>query len=372
MQINAGTPANTVISNQAALDLLGATLGISFAASSDGDPSTPGAQPTTLTTDAPPSATLSLSKIGTPDPVVPGNQLTYTLTVTNSGPSPAANTVVTDATPTNTTFASASAPAGWTITTPAAGSTGTVQFSNASLAVGTYTLTLVVNVNASAPAPGTISNTATVASPTDVNGARRLDQHEHVTRAEPHDHQERPGLGRTEPGHRVFDHGQQSGAVERLDGHRHRSDTGQHDVRFGERAVGLDGHDARGRRHRHGHVRECEPAGGHVHAEPDAARHRRRSRRLDDDQHRDARVADRFESDRQRRDVGGDRAQSGADGRQDLHAGVRADRRRQHALARDHQQRGRRVVGARAQRSAADARRRVRRRPRDEHLRRHS
>ncbi len=169
VQINAGTPANTVISNQAALDFLGATLGISYAASSDGDPSTPGAQPTTLITDAPPSATLSLSKIGTPDPVVPGHQLTYTLTVTNSGPSPAANTVVTDTTPTNTTFASASAPAGWTITTPPAGNTGTVQFSNASLAVGTYTLTLVVNVNASAPAPGTISNTATVASPTDVN-----------------------------------------------------------------------------------------------------------------------------------------------------------------------------------------------------------
>ncbi len=170
VQINAGTPANTVISNQATLNYVGATLGVPFTASSDGDPSTPGAQPTTLTTAAPPSATLSLSKIGTPDPVVPGNQLTYTLTVTNSGPSPAANTIVTDATPTNTTFASASAPAGWTITAPAAGSAGTVQFSNASLAVGTYTLTLVVNVNPGAPAPGTISNTATVASPTDVNG----------------------------------------------------------------------------------------------------------------------------------------------------------------------------------------------------------
>src|SRR5204862_4951553 len=56
-------------------------------------------------------------------------------------------------------------PAGWTCTTPAAGSTGTVSCTTATLASGaTATFTLVVQVSPAAPDGSTIANTATVSS----------------------------------------------------------------------------------------------------------------------------------------------------------------------------------------------------------------
>src|SRR5262249_56337472 len=61
-----------------------------------------------------PQADLALSKVDTPDPVTAGNNITYTITVTNTGPSAAQNVTLTDATPANTTFVSFTAPPGWT------------------------------------------------------------------------------------------------------------------------------------------------------------------------------------------------------------------------------------------------------------------
>ncbi|NOT61302.1 MAG: DUF11 domain-containing protein, partial [Acidobacteria bacterium] len=111
------------------------------------------------------SANLSVTKTDGPDPIVAGNNLTYTITVTNSGPDPAATVVLNDTLPAGTTFVSLTAPSGWSCTTPAVGATGTVSCSNASFAVGSAAFTLVVNVGLSA-ANSTLSNTATATSTT--------------------------------------------------------------------------------------------------------------------------------------------------------------------------------------------------------------
>jgi uncharacterized repeat protein (TIGR01451 family) len=54
------------------------------------------------------SADLSLTKEAKPEPVYAGDRLTYTLTITNAGPSDALNVVVTDTLPAGTTFYTAS------------------------------------------------------------------------------------------------------------------------------------------------------------------------------------------------------------------------------------------------------------------------
>src|SRR5207247_11469347 len=51
-----------------------------------------------------PQADLSIVKTDSPDPVQSGQELTYTLTVTNNGPDVATDTVVTDSLPSRVTF----------------------------------------------------------------------------------------------------------------------------------------------------------------------------------------------------------------------------------------------------------------------------
>lgn len=53
------------------------------------------------------SADISITKLGLPDPVASGGDLTYTLTVTNNGPSTASNVVVTETYPAGFTYSSA-------------------------------------------------------------------------------------------------------------------------------------------------------------------------------------------------------------------------------------------------------------------------
>ena len=90
---------------------------------------------------------LSVAKTASPDPVGPTGNLTYTITYSNTGQSTATNTIVSDTTPANTTFVSASpAPT----SAPPVGDTGTVTWNVGSVPVGgSGAVTLVVKVNAS-------------------------------------------------------------------------------------------------------------------------------------------------------------------------------------------------------------------------------
>ena len=75
---------------------------------SDPDPSdNSDTESTTVEGDGEPSANLSILKESSPDPVIVNQILTYTVTVTNLGPSDATNTVVTDTLPVGAIFGSA-------------------------------------------------------------------------------------------------------------------------------------------------------------------------------------------------------------------------------------------------------------------------
>jgi uncharacterized repeat protein (TIGR01451 family) len=106
-------------------------------------------------------ADLAITKVDTPDPVTAGANLTYTITVSNSGPDAAASASWSDTLPAGTTFVSLPAVAGWSCTTGA-----TVSCSNPSFAVGSAVFTLTVAVAPGITAGTVLSNTATVTSTT--------------------------------------------------------------------------------------------------------------------------------------------------------------------------------------------------------------
>ena len=107
-----------------------------------------------------PVADLSISKSDNPDPVIAGNQLQYNITVYNSGPGAAPNTVVTDVLPTGVTFLSSSS-----LCTNAA---GTLSCNLGTLAASSSVLlTIQVQVNANLlsglnASTTNLSNTASV------------------------------------------------------------------------------------------------------------------------------------------------------------------------------------------------------------------
>lgn len=115
------------------------------------------------------SAGLTLTKTDSPDPVIAGNNLTYTLTVGNAGPSTAQDVVVTDTLPAGTTFVSA---VGGTGTTACA----EVALGIVSCAVGdlnpgeSATIFITVKVGPSVPDGTVLHNTASATSPTDPDG----------------------------------------------------------------------------------------------------------------------------------------------------------------------------------------------------------
>ena len=118
------------------------------------------------------SADLFVTKTDSPDPVIAGNNLTYTITVANAGPSNAAAASLADSLPAGTTFVSLASAGGWSCTTPAVGASGNISCTNASFAPGNAVFTLVVKVGASVAAATVLSNTATVATTTtDPNAA---------------------------------------------------------------------------------------------------------------------------------------------------------------------------------------------------------
>ena len=121
-----------------------------------------------LTLTAPAQPDLTVTKSDSPDPVVAGTNITYSIGVSNSvAGSTAQSVVLSDFMPANTTFVSMTAPGGWVCSQPAVGSSGgLVSCSRSSLtsADGAQSFTIVVRVNLQTPAGASIGNTATVAS----------------------------------------------------------------------------------------------------------------------------------------------------------------------------------------------------------------
>ena len=119
-------------------------------------------EPTTV--GNPTDADLFVTKADVPDPVAPGQGLTYTLSVGNRGPAPAASVVVADTLPPGTVFESASAPAGWTCPAPVA---GVLSCTIPSLAPGPpVALVVAVRVNVGTASGTTLTNTVAVSSST--------------------------------------------------------------------------------------------------------------------------------------------------------------------------------------------------------------
>ena len=114
----------------------------------------------TETTTVVPQSDLSLAKVASSNPVIAGTNLTYTLTVSNLGPSNAASLVVTDTLPSNVTYQSYGGSSGWTCSLL---SGNRLRCTRASLNVSANSLvSILTRVNSAAT--GSLSNTALVRS----------------------------------------------------------------------------------------------------------------------------------------------------------------------------------------------------------------
>jgi uncharacterized repeat protein (TIGR01451 family) len=168
----AGTATLTVVVTvNSGANIAGATIADTVTVSETGTDPNPANNTATATVTVI-SADLSMTQSVSATAVAPGNTITYTETVTNSGPQAATNVTLYQQTPPNTTFASMTPPTGWSCATePAVGATGQVICTIATLASGTtstnFTFTSTVNSGANAPAAGTtIQNYADVTSQT--------------------------------------------------------------------------------------------------------------------------------------------------------------------------------------------------------------
>jgi uncharacterized repeat protein (TIGR01451 family) len=149
VHLNASAPPGLPISNHATVS--------SDAADPNPDNNT-ATEPTNVV-GAP--ADLSVTNTDSPDPVAAGSNLTYTITVSNTGPNAAQNVTMSDGVQTGTTFVSF-AQIGFSCFTPPVGEAGGVTCLIGALPSGaTATFTLVVHVNAAMPAGATMANTAT-------------------------------------------------------------------------------------------------------------------------------------------------------------------------------------------------------------------
>jgi uncharacterized protein (TIGR03437 family) len=107
------------------------------------------------------SADLSITESDSPDPVITGSDVTYTITVTNKGAADAQSVAVTDNLPSSVSFVSCAANNGGVCS--GSGNNRTITFTSLASA-SSATITLVATANGAAGS--TISNTATVSSAT--------------------------------------------------------------------------------------------------------------------------------------------------------------------------------------------------------------
>lgn len=114
------------------------------------------------------TADLKVEKTAATPSIRAGAVLTYAIVVTNLSSAGAADVVLTDAIPANTTFVSLAAPTGWTVQAPAAGATGTIVATLANLGPGaSATFQLSVRVAPDAAPPTSINNSANVTAATE-------------------------------------------------------------------------------------------------------------------------------------------------------------------------------------------------------------
>jgi uncharacterized repeat protein (TIGR01451 family) len=157
--VNAGTANGTVITDTATVNATNQSYGSNSAVATD-------------VVAASTQADLALSTAATPSAVLAGDDITYAQTVTNNGPAAATGATFTEATPTNTTFQSISAPAGWTCTTPAVGATGTITCTDPSVASGASAdIIVVVNVPSTVTAASIVAASSVSATTSDPNSA---------------------------------------------------------------------------------------------------------------------------------------------------------------------------------------------------------
>jgi uncharacterized repeat protein (TIGR01451 family) len=152
-KVTAGTASGTIINDTATVNATNQAFGSNSATATDVVASAT-------------QADLALKTAATPLSVFAGNDITYMQTVTNNGPAVASTVNFTEAVPANTTFASVSAPAGWTCTTPAIGGTGNVTCTATTMASGTSATILVVVNLASSVTVASITANSSVSSAT--------------------------------------------------------------------------------------------------------------------------------------------------------------------------------------------------------------
>jgi uncharacterized repeat protein (TIGR01451 family) len=151
LQVNPLTPSGTVITETDTANAGNIVPGLT----------TKSASATVVVANAN-TADMSIVKTATPNPVLSGTPLTYTLTVTNNGPADATNVTVTDTLPSVMTYLSANTTQG---SCSEAGGTVTCL-----LGTVTNTSTATISILTIPGTPGVFSNTATVsADQTDSN-----------------------------------------------------------------------------------------------------------------------------------------------------------------------------------------------------------
>jgi uncharacterized repeat protein (TIGR01451 family) len=118
-----------------------------------------------------PAADLSVVKTDSPDPVTRGSELTFSVSITNNGPSEATDVTLTDVLPTNVRFLSATSSAGSCVQTSGTVTCDLGDLSNSA----SVTVTIIVTPRRA----GTITNTAQVSSLSpDPNPANNTDTEE--------------------------------------------------------------------------------------------------------------------------------------------------------------------------------------------------
>jgi uncharacterized repeat protein (TIGR01451 family) len=162
----AGGATFTVVQHVPSNTANGAVLTATAEVSHAGFDAEPADDTDSTTTTVQTQATFSVTKKAPPT-VTAGDDLSYSIDVTNDGPSDAAVTLSDDV-DAPATFVSLAAPAGWSCATPAVGASGNVSCSIATLAAtATASFTLVVNVPAGTAAGTVLTNTATAGGGSD-------------------------------------------------------------------------------------------------------------------------------------------------------------------------------------------------------------